>query len=69
MKYAQAIAKAQKYAAANPPRVDNLTLEDLHDAVECISLDLMGSGIGAVDRLVMNEDRKVYRAEIERRRA
>lgn len=69
MNYAQVIKKAKAYAAANPPRVDNLTLEDLHDAIEIISLELKGPGIGAGDRLIMNEQRKVYRAEIARRKA
>ncbi len=67
--YAQIIKRALKYAAANPPRVDHLTVEELHWAVADISAQLKGSGIGAADRLVMNEDRKAYRAEIARRAA
>lgn len=67
--YAQVIKKALKYAAANPPRVDHLSLEELHNEVELISSELKGFGIGAADRLVMNEERKVYRAEIARRSA
>jgi len=67
--YAQLIAKAKKYAAENPPSVDDLTMEDLHDAVEMITSELKHGNVGAVDRLVMNEQRKVYRAEIARRQA
>jgi hypothetical protein len=65
--YAQIIKHALKHAAANPPRVDHLTLEELHQAVADISAELQGFGISAADRLVMNEDRKVYRAEIAKR--
>ena len=67
MNYAQAIKKAHAYAADNPPQVDNLSMEDLHDAVEAISTLLKGSGVGAVDRLILNEERKAFRAEIARR--
>lgn len=67
--YAKIIEKAKAYAAANPPRVDHLSLEDLHDAVEMISSELKYGKVGAADRLVMNEERKVYRAEIARRAA
>lgn len=67
--YAKIIEKAKRYAEANPPRVDHLSLEDLHNEVELISSELKGFGIGAADRLIMNEERKVYRAEIARRAA
>jgi hypothetical protein len=67
--YAQIIAKAKKYAAENPPSVDDLTMEDLHDALEMISSELKYGKVGAADRLIMNEQRKVYRAEIARRSA
>jgi hypothetical protein len=67
--YAKIIEKAKRYAAANPPRVDHLSLEDLHEAVGMISSELKHGNVGAADRLIMNEDRKVYRAEIARRTA
>ena len=64
--YAKAITRAKQIAAANP-LVDHLTTEGLKQEVEAISAELKGPGISAIDRLVMNEDRKAYRAEIARR--
>lgn len=69
MNYGKAMALALEHAAANPPRVDGLSTEDLHDAVEAISVFLKGPGVSALERLSLNEDRKVYRAEIARRSA
>jgi hypothetical protein len=67
MKYGKAIAHVQKEAAANPPHVETLSTEDLHEAVDAISALLKGAGFGAMERLTLNEERKAYRAEIARR--
>lgn len=64
--YAQVMIKALKFAAANPPATDGLSAEELSARINEISEDLKGHGIGAADRLIMNEDRKVYRAALSK---
>lgn len=69
MNYAQAVKKAQKTVADDPPHVGDLPLERLNEAVADISAMLKEPGMGQFERLVLNEERKVFRAEIARREA
>ena len=67
MTYADVIEIALKDAAENPPPVREMSAEQLKDAIANISKALIGSGIDAYERLMMNETRKAYRAELAAR--
>lgn len=67
--YPQIIKKALKYAKDNPPEVSGLSVKELNDEIAYISSTLLGYGVTAADRLVLNEFRKAYRAELANRSA
>lgn len=67
--YANLIKRAMKHAKENQPPVALMSDNDLRERARQISAFLTGPGIPAGERLILNEERKAYRAETERRAA
>lgn len=63
--YAKIIERSLKSAAATPPTTEGMSKDDIERAIAGISAELKGSGVAADMRLVLNEDRKVYRHALE----
>lgn len=63
------ITKAQQIAKATPPRVSSMTSEQLETGIGAISDQLKGHGIGHMERIALNEDRKAMRSELARRQS
>lgn len=69
MRYNDVIRMADKDAAATHVSFDGLSTEEIRGRIDTISQTLIGPGVDAYERLMLNHERRACRDELARREA